>query len=178
MKRAPGRFGRLALGLALLPLLACVSLPNGPNVAVMPGTGKSFERFRDDDAICRQFGGESIGAGAPHESGDRSAVKSALTGAAVGAAAGVAIGGGQGAAIGAGSGLLLGSVAGAYSGAYATGVMQQRYDVSYQQCMYSKGNLVPAAGPLSRAPAQALYPPPPPGYPRPVAYSAPPAPPR
>ncbi len=166
----PGR--RLVLSIALLALAGCLSLPNGPNIPVMPGTGKSFEHFRDDDAICRAFGTESIGAGAPHEAGERSAVKSALTGAAVGAAAGVALGGGQGAAIGAGSGLLLGSAAGAPAGAHASRVLQQRYDNSYMQCMYAKGNQVPGSGPLVASPSAAPYPPPPPGY-SPLGYLPP-----
>jgi len=45
---------------AVLPFLACVTLPNGPDVVIMPGTGKSFELFRHDDRTCREFGEQSI----------------------------------------------------------------------------------------------------------------------
>jgi hypothetical protein len=161
---------------AVLPFLACVTLPNGPDIAVMPGTGKTFEHFRQDDTICRHFGAQSIAGATPDEAASRSAVKSALTGAIVGAAAGVAIGGGKGAAIGAGSGLLLGSAVGSSASVYASGIMQQRYDVAYMQCMYTKGNRVPTSGSLVAAPPPAIYPPPPPGYPLPLPRSAPPSP--
>ncbi len=162
---------------AVLPFLACVTLPSGPDIAVMPGTGKTFDHFRQDDTVCRQFGAQSIAGATPNEAGSKSAVKSALTGAAVGAAAGVAIGGGQGAAIGAGSGLLLGSAVGSSTSAYASGVMQRRYDVAYMQCMYTKGYRVPASGSrLAAAPPPAFYPPPPPGYPLPAPRYAAPAP--
>jgi hypothetical protein len=51
----------------------------------------------------------------------------------------------SGAAIGAGSGLLLGSAAG--PGAYETSAyaLQNRYDITYVQCMYAKGNQVPVS---------------------------------
>src|SRR5438876_11565064 len=42
-------------------------------------------------------------------------------------------------------------------------MLQHRYDIAYQQCMYSRGNLIPGVAPSSGAPA----PPPPP--PRPPA---------
>lgn len=45
---------------------------------------------------------------------------------------------------------------------------QQRYDFSYQQCMYAKGHKVPVQGRFeaSRGAAGAAYPPPPPPPPR------------
>ncbi len=161
---------------AVLPFLACVALPNGPDIVVMPGTGKSFELFRHDDATCREFGAQSIAGATSDEAASRSAVKSALTGAVVGAAAGGAIWGARGAAIGAGTGLLVGSAAGSSASAYASGIMQQRYDVAYMQCMYTKGNRVPTSGSLVAAPSPAFYPPPPPGYPHPPRRYAPPPP--
>ena len=41
--------------LAALLLAACTTVPTAPTVAVMPGSGKSFEQFNDDDVVCRQF---------------------------------------------------------------------------------------------------------------------------
>jgi hypothetical protein len=166
----------LVVVVALLALPACVTLPNGPDIAVIPGTGKTFEHFRDDDSICRQFGTHSIGGGRPDQAGSQSAIRSALTGAAVGAAAGVAFGGAQGAAIGAGSGLLLGSAAGGSANVYASAALQNRYDTAYMQCMYTKGNRVPVSGPLIAQPQTAAYPPPPPGYPMSRPRYAPPPP--
>ena len=43
-------------------LAGCVALPIGPSVMVLPGTGKSFDQFRGDDAVCRQYG-QKLAAG-------------------------------------------------------------------------------------------------------------------
>jgi hypothetical protein len=84
-------------------------------------------------------------------------------GAAAGALFGAASGNvGPGAAIGAGAGLLAGSAM-AYHPAYGSGwEVQRRYDNAYQQCMYAKGNQVPAFEhqPLRRG--RYVPPPPPP----------------
>jgi hypothetical protein len=90
-------------------------------------------------------------------------------GAGVGAAIGAAHGKpATGAAIGAGSGLI-GGTAAASGPAYAAGhEAQRRYDNAYQQCMYSKGNQIPAsvADPPRTSPKRSRWipPPPPPGY--------------
>jgi hypothetical protein len=34
---------------------ACSTMPSGPSVLVLPGTGKSFEQFHNDDLMCRQL---------------------------------------------------------------------------------------------------------------------------
>jgi len=83
-----------------------------------------------------------------------------LQGAGLGAAIGAASGNaGAGAAIGAGSGLLLGTAAGANAG-QASGVeAQRRYDISYEQCTYAKGNQI--QGMTSPAPRAWGTPPPP-----------------
>ena len=55
---------------ALVVLLAsgCVTVPPGPSVAVMPGSGKTFEQFQSDDASCRQWaGGRAHSWGQQHE---------------------------------------------------------------------------------------------------------------
>src|SRR5574340_111702 len=99
------------LGLALLA--ACTTVPTGPNVLVLPGTGKSFDQFRADDYECRQYAYGQVSGMTANRAATDSAVTSAAVGTAVGAAAGAAINGGHGAAVGAGAGLLLGSAAGA-----------------------------------------------------------------
>lgn len=48
------------LPIALL-LSACVSVPSGPSVMTLPGSGKSFDEFRSDDYQCRQFAYEQLG---------------------------------------------------------------------------------------------------------------------
>jgi hypothetical protein len=149
---------------AALLLAACTTVPTSPSVAVMPGSGKSFEQFNADDAVCRQFAyNQNSGAA---QAGNDKAVESGVVGTLIGAAAGAAIGGRNGAAVGAGTGLLVGSASGANSSQYAGYSAQRRYDISYEQCMYAKGNSVPVAGQV-RHYNQAAYTPPPPNMPPP-----------
>jgi hypothetical protein len=144
---------------AALLLGACTTVPTGPSVAVMPGTGKSFEQFNADDVVCRQYASNQNG-GAVQAANDK-AVESGAVGTLIGAAAGAALGGRQGAAVGAGTGLLVGSAAGANASQYGTYTAQRRYDISYEQCMYAKGNSVPMAGQMHHDNRQAYAPPPP-----------------
>jgi hypothetical protein len=150
---------------ATLAMAACTTVPSSPSVAVMPGTGKSFEQFNDDDGVCRQFAyNQNAGAA---DAANNKAVESGVIGTLVGAAAGAALGGNhQGAAVGAGTGLLVGSAAGANASQYGSYSAQRRYDISYEQCMYAKGNSVPMAARMQR-PAQPAYAPPPPNMPPP-----------
>jgi hypothetical protein len=174
--------------LVVLGVLAtgCATIPTGPSVIVLPGTGKAFEQFQVDDALCRQWAFQQTGI-APGDAGTQSGVTSAVLGTVLGAGLGAAIGAAagnpaMGAAVGAGAGLFGGSVVGA-NAAYASGTaVQYRYDVAYQQCMYAKGNQIPAAVQVPRParsvyvapPAPAAPPPPGPPPPRPPGYSPPP----
>jgi hypothetical protein len=149
-------------------LSACAVVPSGPSVMVLPGMGKPFDQFQLDDGVCRQYAQTQTGI-SPAEAGRQSTFKSAVLGTVLGAGAGAAIGAaagnaGVGAGIGAGSGLLLGTASGAEAGAGASRSLQWRYDVSYMQCMYAKGNQVPGAEPQ---PQSSYMPPPPPGAPPP-----------
>lgn len=133
---------RYLLLLVPLALAACSSMPSGPNVMVLPGKGVSFEQFRSDDLLCRQYAASQIGTNSNDVALD-SGVKSAALGTALGAAGGALIDGGHGAAVGAGVGLMMGGLTGASSGT-ATGYQAQiRYDNAYQQCMYARGNSIP-----------------------------------
>jgi hypothetical protein len=155
---------------ASLLLGACVSLPSGPSVMVLPGSGKSFDQFRYDDADCRQFANVQIGGTSPSDAAASSVAKSAAVGTVVGAAAGAALGGQGGAAGGAGAGLLIGSAAGAGAGETSAYALQRGYDHAYIQCMYSKGHKVPVSGRLtssSHAGTSYVQPPPPPPPPPP-----------
>src|SRR5574340_76557 len=138
-------YGLSAL-LASCSLAACVSMPSGPSVLVLPGSGKSFDQFRNDDLICKQYGSEQVGGVTPNQATVSSGVSSAAVGTALGAAAGAAIGGGSGAAIGAGSGLALGGLTGSGSARVSGDIAQQRYDMGYIQCMYANGHRIPVAG--------------------------------
>jgi hypothetical protein len=159
--------------LLVTSLAACATIPTGPNVMVLPGTGKSFEQFRIDDALCRQFAYEQVGGVTAQQAAQNQAVSSAVIGTALGAAAGAVIGSasgdaGAGAAIGAGSGLIIGSAAGTGYATESYYEAQQRYDYAYLQCMYAKGNKIPVYGGYISQPSSAP-PPPPPGYPPPPA---------
>jgi len=139
---------RKPIALCLLVVLltgACASVPSGPSVMVLPGSGKDFGQFQQDDSNCRQFAEQQIGT-TVNESG----AKNTATGAAIGTL------------VGAGN---------AQSAQYS---VQKRYDASYVQCMYSRGNQVPVARgsmPAYQQPAAATPPPPPP--PPPAAGSTP-----
>jgi len=166
---------------ALLILGACTTLPTGPSVMVMPGTGKNFDQFRADDAVCRQYALGQVGGTDPNQVAVDSGVKSAAVGAVVGAAAGAAMGGhSQDAAAGAGIGLLFGALAGSGTGQSSAYATQHYYDNAFIQCMYSKGHRVPVSGQLMQGPAQYSNPspPPPPGYapPPPPGYAPTPPP--
>lgn len=160
-------------------LTACVHIPSGPSVMTLPGSGKSFDQFRSDEYECRQYAYEQVGGNTPRQASRASGVESAVIGAGLGAAAGAAIGSGHGAAIGAGTGLLMGGLIGSSTASTSGYVSQQRYDFSYIQCMYAKGNRVPVDGRItnnsssnrgttrriSAPPANFTPPPPPPGSP-------------
>ncbi len=162
-------------------LTACASLPNSPSVMVLPGTGKSFDQFRNDDALCRQYAYLQVGGVNSNQFPTSNTVGGAVVGTAVGAVTGAAIGGGTGAAIGAGSGLVAGGAIGASSVDYGSYYAdQQRYDTAFIQCMYSKGHQVPVRGQFTGASSQPFVPtqapastpnnsipPPPPGTPPP-----------
>jgi hypothetical protein len=160
------KMNKTIIALALLATLsACATKPPGPSVAVMPGAGKPFDVFKFEDYECRQFADSS--ATDPNKSATRDTAKTAAIGTALGAVAGVLIGdSGRSAATGAGIGLIGGAIAGSGAGSKSSDDVQRRYDIAYQQCMYSKGNQIPGyrAQPNSPAPAPMNPPPPPPGY--------------
>ncbi len=147
-------------------LAGCTTVPTGPSRMALPGSGRSFDQFRVDDAVCRQYALENSGA-TPSQVQEASGVKSAVVGTAVGAAAGAAIGGtGRDAAAGAGVGLLVGALAGTAAADQSWYAMQRRYDTGYTQCMYAKGHRVAVpGGALYSQPVapQPYYAPPPPG---------------
>lgn len=162
---------------------ACVILPNGPSVMTLPGAGKSFEQFRYDDYDCRRYAYEQVGGMTPRQVSQTSGVESAAVGAGLGAATGAGIAGGSGAAIGAGTGLLAGGLAGSGTASTSAYINQQRYDISYIQCMYAKGHRVPIFGRVTNDPPatsnrEISSPPPDFNPPPPPSGNPPPPPPR
>jgi uncharacterized protein YcfJ len=167
MTRTP--FILLALA-SVLMMSACSTIPSGPNVLVLPGTGKSFAQFQQDDAVCRDYALAGVGGKTPAQASTESGIKSAVVGTAIGTAAGAALGGHEGAAVGAGAGLIAGSAAGTGAAESTRGNLQRRYDTRYIQCMYAKGNRVPVYGSMVQHPATLS---PPPGAPKPPAGTPP-----
>lgn len=187
----------IAKSVVIIPLMAvfgCAALPSGPSVMVLPGSAKTFDQFRADDSLCRQFAQAQIGGTDANQASTEAGVRSATIGTVLGAVAGALVGGHHGAGVGAGTGLLVGAVAG--GGAAQTSAIgtQQRYDNAYAQCMFAKGERVPVVGAVPRARVQAfaidppsgpyapplvgVVPSPPPGYPPPPppGVSSPPLP--
>ncbi len=160
---------RRSLLFVLLLLSACVSMPSGPSVMVLPGSGKSFDQFRFDDAACRQYAHYQVGGATANKVATDSGVRSAALGTVLGAVAGAAMDGRHGAGVGAGAGLLFGGLSGAEAGNRSGYGVQQRYDVGYVQCMYAKGHRVPVSGRFSNEvrPPESGYAIPPPNTPPP-----------
>lgn len=170
------RFGKkTCFGLALLPALglgACtVAPPTGPTVVAMPGQGKSFAQFQQDDNYCRSYAqSKTANAGQVSANAQNNATTTAVAGTLIGAAAGAAFGSlagnvGAGAGIGAGVGLLGGAAAGGNNTQAAANSLQGSYDVAYAQCMVGNGETIqqPPVPMVYAAPAPAYYGPPP-GY--------------
>ncbi|NMG77653.1 YMGG-like glycine zipper-containing protein, partial [Aromatoleum diolicum] len=139
---------------ALLVAGGCVSMPVGPSMLVLPGTGSSFSEFRADDLACRQYAYDYIGGRSAEQRASESGVASAVVGTAIGAAVGAAVDGGRGAGVGAGAGLLIGSAAGTEAAQTSAYGAQRRYDYAYIQCMYASGHRVPVSGRYSTGRAE------------------------
>ena len=163
---------------ALVALSACATVPTGPSMMALPGTGKNFDQFQFDDGTCRQWAERQIGT-TPDQNAAANTVGGAVVGTLLGAALGAAIGAAAGspatgAAVGAGAGLFGGTAVGA-SNAYAvSGTVQHRYDQAYVQCMYAKGHKVPVP---ARAAASGAYGTPAGAYRTPTPPPPPPPPP-
>lgn len=100
-------------------LSACTLMPSGPNVVVLPGTGRNLEQFRIDDIDCQQHAMQIV-----HDDVEKYSINGY--------------------------------------------VIQNKYDVSYIQCMYAYGHRVPIIGNYAPAPPHRItnipptVPPPPP----------------
>jgi len=143
------RHARLVAGIAsVLALSACaVPPPAGPRVMALPGPGKDFGTFQQEDATCRGFAANQSGGQAGAQAATGNAVGTAVAGTVVGAGIGAALGSlsgqvGAGAAVGGAAGALVGGSAAANGAQLSAADLQQRYDTSYTQCMYAHGDSV------------------------------------
>ena len=180
----PARLGSAAACMALLglALAACAHPgPTAPTVMALPAQGESFPLFGQHDTTCRQYAAAQTGGQTPGQAQARSGFGGALLGTGLGAAAGALLGSasghaGTGAAIGAGSGLLAGGIIGSAHGREAAGSVQDRYNISYAQCMIANGERIeqPALPAFYAVPPPAIYVPPPVYMPPPAPLYAPP----
>lgn len=153
---------RLAPVAALIVAGCAVAPPIGPTVMALPAQGKTLAQFQHDDGSCRSYASLQTGGMSPAQAASDSGVNSAVLGTLLGAAAGALLGaaGGNaaaGAAIGGGTGLAFGGLAGAGAAQQSGYDLQQRYNMSYLQCMSASGESVPVAQTNA-------------GYPYPPAY--------
>jgi hypothetical protein len=168
---------RKYFGLAILPVLALgactVAPPSGPTVVAMPGQGKTFAQFQQDDSYCRNYAQSRIAnPGEVSANAQNNAATSAVAGTLIGAAAGAALGAiggnaGVGAAVGAGAGLAGGAAVGGNNTQAAADSLQGSYDVAYAQCMVGNGETIqqpPAPVVYAAPPPPPVYYGPPPGY--------------
>lgn len=134
----------LATAALLAGLVGCASTPLTPSIAVMPAPGKPFDVFQKDDGECRTYAQNAVGTTTDQVTA-ANAAKTAVVGAALGAIAGSIAQGGSSkdAGTGAAVGMVGGAAVGAMKGNETAAELQRRYDIAYQQCMYSKGNQVP-----------------------------------
>lgn len=148
---------------SVLILGGCASMPTGPSLMALPGSSKTFDQFRFDDAECQRYALQQIGGTTAQNAANESATRSAVIGTAIGAVAGAAIGGKSGAGVGAGTGLVVGSIAGSDTGQRSGHGTQRQYDNAYVQCMYARGHKVPVSAEMARslqqAPSSAYSPP-------------------
>ncbi len=127
---------------ASLLLAGCAPMPVAPTVAVMPGANKPFEVFVQDDQLCRGWAAHSVGQPG-NDAAAQQLVGSTVAGAVIGALIGAAVGDHHSAGVGAAMGTVIGGSAGANQSAAISWNAQRSYDIAYQQCMYSKGNVLP-----------------------------------
>lgn len=125
-----------------LLLAACAETPMGPTALVLPGPGKDYATFSQEQNFCRSQAASSVSGQAERQ--NHRAIYGGLATTALGAGLGAAAGGGVGAGIGAGAGALAGTAGG---GAYSNsrqGSIQQQYDNAYVACMIAYKNVLPA----------------------------------
>jgi len=105
----------------VLFLSACSTMPSGPQVQAMPGTGKSLTQFNADGALCQKNAMDVIAG----KTSSQSATSKEAQGTVPDSAAKTAP-----------------AAAPAASDSSKSG-LQRRYDFAYFQCMYIKGHRVP-----------------------------------
>ncbi|HWZ47968.1 MAG TPA: glycine zipper family protein, partial [Herbaspirillum sp.] len=55
------KYKLIPIAAAAVVLAGCATAPTGPQVMVMPGAGKSYEQFRQDEDICQNYAFQATG---------------------------------------------------------------------------------------------------------------------
>jgi hypothetical protein len=113
---------------------ACATVPSEPGVLVLPGAGKTYEQFHDEDAVCRRYAQDRVER-TPEQAADDSVAR--------GAGASDALTGVGSHDAGVGTAIGAGTAAGSAAAGTGADAVQARYDMSYLRCMDAKGNRVP-----------------------------------
>jgi len=71
----------------------CTLTPTSPGILVMPNQAESFDQFKSDDAVCREYAEQSVNGYTPNNGMAASGILSTLAAGALGAIAGGAWGG-------------------------------------------------------------------------------------
>ena len=61
MRTSTSRLARVGALCSAALLSACVTVPTGPSVMVLPGTNKSFDQFQADGYACSQYAQQMTG---------------------------------------------------------------------------------------------------------------------
>jgi len=132
----------LALSFGLIT--ACSGIPDGPEVQVMPGRGRTLASFQIDDEFCREFAVARLGADGSDQAVARFAATAGAVGATLGGVIGGVLAGPRGATYGAANAARGGGeFAYGQSASSVRQKYQSRYDHAFVQCMYARGHRTP-----------------------------------
>lgn len=137
-----------ALSVAFLPVLllaGCAETPMGPTAQVLPGPGKDYGQFLQEQNFCRSQASAAVQGQAERQ--NHKAIYGGLAATALGAGLGAAAGGGAGAGIGAAAGAMGGGLGGSLYSNSQQGGIQTQYNNAYVACMIAYKNVLPSPQP-------------------------------
>lgn len=144
---------RLMFPLVFVLLSGCATLPDGPSIRALPGTGKTFEEFRSADDACRQNSFERVqGLGADlgvTETDQKRAGGETAVHAAIGEPM---------RAEDTETESRTGSATRPDTRDVSGRDLQHQYDSAYVKCMYLKGHRVPVSGQVIAPSSQSASP--------------------
>jgi hypothetical protein len=138
---------RLSVAAAALfiVLAGCVPTAMAPTVVVTPGPGKSAAAFAADQSGCSALANQQIAPAI--QAANNQIVGNALLGATLGGGS-TATAGASNSAVGANAAAGA-ATAGATNAQTAQATLQHQFNITYSQCMYAKGDIVPGLTPVA-----------------------------